>query len=83
MNNLLTMLSALSRRKVLSGFTYVLLDPMTIRTQTFSYELYEDNSGWQYDNLEYFEKLRKVSTAFDKEENIPVTFQSTPVLGFQ
>jgi DNA-binding Lrp family transcriptional regulator len=83
MNNLLTMLSALSRRKVLSGFTYVLLDPMTIRTQTFSYELYEDNSGWQYDNLEYFEKLRKVSTAFDKEENIPVTFQSAPVLGFQ
>jgi DNA-binding Lrp family transcriptional regulator len=83
MNNLLTMLSALSRRRVLSGFSYVLLDPMTIRTQTFSYELYEDNSGWQYDNLVYFEKLRKASSAFDKEESIPVTFQTAPVLGFQ
>jgi DNA-binding Lrp family transcriptional regulator len=83
MNNLLTMLSALSRTGVLTGFTYVLLDPMTIRTQTFSYEFYEDNTGWQYDNLEYFEKLRKVSSAFDKEEGIPVNFQSAPVLSFQ
>jgi DNA-binding Lrp family transcriptional regulator len=83
MNNLLTMLSALSRTGVLTGFTYVLLDPMTIRTQTFSYEYYEDNTGWQYDNLEYFEKLRKVSSAFDKEEDIEVIFQSAPVLGFQ
>jgi len=83
MNNLLTMLSALSRTGVLTGFTYVLLDPMTIRAQTFSYEYYEDNTGWQYDNLEYFEKLRKVSSAFDKEEGIQANFQSAPVLGFQ
>lgn len=83
MNNLLTMLSALSRTGVLTGFTYVLLDPMTIRAQTFSYEYYEDNTGWQYDNLEYFDKLRKVSSAFDKEEGIQANFQSAPVLGFQ
>ena len=82
MNNLLTMLSALSRTGVLTGFTYVLLDPMTIRAQTFSYEFYEDKTGWQYDNLEYFEKLRKVSSAFDREEDIQVTFQSSPVLSF-
>ena len=83
MNNLLTMLSALSRTGVLAGFTYVMLDPMTIRTQTFSYEFYEDNAGWQYDNLGYFEQLRKVSAAFDKEEGIQVTFQSSPILSFQ
>src|SRR5256712_11112764 len=83
MNNLLTMLSALSRTGVLTGFTYVLLDPMTIRTQTFSYEFYQNNTGWQYDNMGYFEELRKVSSAFDKEEGIPVTFQSAPVLSFQ
>src|SRR2546426_3343431 len=83
MNNLLTMLSALSRTGVLAGFTYVLLDPMTIRTQTFSYELYEDSAGWRYDNMEYFEELRKVSAAFDKEEDIQVTFRSSPILSFQ
>ncbi|TMI15530.1 Lrp/AsnC family transcriptional regulator [Candidatus Bathyarchaeota archaeon] len=83
MNNLLTMLSALSRTGVLAGFTFVMLDPMTIRAQTFSYEFYEDNTGWRYDNLEYFEQLRRVSSAFDKEEDIQVTFQSSPVMSFQ
>jgi DNA-binding Lrp family transcriptional regulator len=83
MNNLLTMLSALSRRGVLTGFTYVLLDPMTIRAQTFAYKFYEDSTGWRYDNLEYFEELRKVSSTFDKEDGMQVTFQNTPVSSFQ
>jgi DNA-binding Lrp family transcriptional regulator len=83
MNNLLTLLSALSRRGILSGFTYVLLDPMTIRTQTFSYEFYEDATGWQYDNLAYFEALRKVSSAFDKDDGMQVTFQNLSVHSFQ
>jgi Lrp/AsnC family transcriptional regulator, leucine-responsive regulatory protein len=83
MNNLLTMLSALSRTGVLTGFTYVLLDPMTIRTQTFSYKTYDDITGWHYDNLEYFEQLRKVSSAFDKEDGLQVTFQNASVPIFQ
>jgi DNA-binding Lrp family transcriptional regulator len=83
MNNLLTLLSALSRRGVLSGFIYVLLDPMTIRTQTFSYEFYEDATGWRYDNLAYFEALRKVSSAFDKDDGMQVTFQNLSVPSFQ
>jgi DNA-binding Lrp family transcriptional regulator len=83
MNNLLTMLSALSRTGVLTGFTYVLLDPMTIRTQTFSYKTYDDSTGWYYDNLEYFEQLRKISSAFDKEDGMQVTFQDISVPIFQ
>jgi hypothetical protein len=83
MSNLLTLLSALSRRGVLTGFTYVLLDPMTIRTQTFAYKFYEDSTGWCYNNVEYFEELRKVSSAFDKENDMEVTFQNAPVLSFQ
>src|SRR2546428_10299755 len=34
MNNLLTMFSALTRREVLVGFTYVLLDPMRSEEHT-------------------------------------------------
>jgi len=83
MNNLLTMLSALSRSGVLSGFTYVLLDPLTIRTQTFAFKSYEDETGWRYDNLEYFEQLRKVSSAFEKEDAMQVTFQTTLISGLQ
>jgi len=82
-NNLFTLLSALSRTEVLTGFTYVLLDPMTIQTQTFSYKSYEDDLGWRYDNIEYFEELRKVSSAFDKEEGMRVVFQTAPVPSFQ
>ena len=83
MNNLLNMLSALSRTGVLAGFNYVLLDPMTIRTQTFSYKSYDEDTGWHYDNLEYFEELRKVSSAFDKEDGMQVIFQNTLVPSFQ
>src|SRR6266516_912473 len=83
MNNLLLMFSALTRRGDLEGFTYVLLDPMTIRTQTFAYKFYEDSTGWRYDNLEYFEELRKVSSAFDKEDGMKVVFQTAPVPSFQ
>jgi hypothetical protein len=56
---------------------------MTIRTQTFSYELYEDSAGWRYDNMEYFEQLRKVSSAFDKEDGMQVIFQTGLVPSFQ
>jgi DNA-binding Lrp family transcriptional regulator len=83
MNNLLTMLSALSRSGVLSGFTYVLLDPMTIRSQTFSYKTYEDTTGWHYDNLQYFEELRRVSSAFEKGDAMQATFQTSWVPSFQ
>ncbi len=83
MNNMLTLLSALSRTGILTGFTYVLLDPMTIRTQTFAYKFYEDGAGWRYDNMEYFEELRKVSSAFDREDGMQVTFQNAPVPTFQ
>ena len=83
MNNLLTLLSALSRTGVLSGFTYVLLDPMTIRAQTFAFKFYEDSTGWRYNNLEYFEELRRVSSSFDTEDGMQVSFQNAPVPSFQ
>jgi len=83
LNHLLTMLSALSRKGVLTGFTYVMLDAMTIRAQTFAYKFYEDSTGWRYDNLEYFEELKKVSSAFDKEDGMQVTFQNVSVPIFQ
>ena len=84
MNNLLTMLSALSRAGIVSGFTYVLLDPMTIRAQTFSYKTYEDSTGWYYDNIRYFEELRKASSAFENEDVLQqITFQTSVVPSFQ
>lgn len=75
LNNLLTLLSALVRRKVLDDFSYLVLDPMTIENQTFSYEFYEDKTGWHYDNREYLDALRKLVASFEKEEPKAVLFQ--------
>ncbi len=75
MNNLLTLLSALVRRRVLDDFSYLVLDPMTIENQTFSYEFYGDKSGWHYDNREYLDALRKLVASFEKEEPKAVAFQ--------
>ncbi len=83
LNHLLTMLSALSRKGVLTGFSYVMLDPLTIRAQTFAYKFYEDSTGWRYDNMEYFEELKKASSAFAKEDGMQVTFQNVSVPTFQ
>lgn len=68
MNNLLTLLSALVRQNVLDRFSYLILDPMTMENQTFSYEYYEDETGWHYDNGEYMDSLRKLVSSFEKEE---------------
>jgi len=74
-NNLLTMLSALVRGDAIDRFSYMLLDPMTIQSQTFHYKAFDDKSGWRYDNHEYLAALRKLASSLDKAEHPAVTFQ--------
>jgi DNA-binding Lrp family transcriptional regulator len=66
MNNLLTLLSALVRERVLSSFSYLLLDPGTIQLQTFSYEYFHDGSGWRYDNRQYLDALQNAVSMYEK-----------------
>ncbi len=79
-NNLLTLLSALVRRSVLERFSLLTLDPMTIECQTFSYEYFTDVSGWHYDNREYISSLRKLVSAFQKQDLQPPTFREAGLL---
>ena len=79
-NNLLTLLSALVRRNVLERFSLLTLDPMTIECQTFSYEYFANGSGWHYDNREYIGSLRKLVSAFQKQELQPPTFREAGLL---
>jgi DNA-binding Lrp family transcriptional regulator len=81
MNNLLALLSALVRKEILDRFSYVLLDPMTIEVQTFSYEFYTDGSGWHYDNREFIGTLRKLMANFEKGELEAPIFQQVGNLG--
>jgi len=75
LNNLLTLLSTLVRHDILDRFSYLTLDPMTIENQTFSYEYYDDESGWSYDNRQYVDSLRKLVSNFEKEEFRIPSFQ--------
>ncbi len=74
-NNLLTLLSALVRRQILERFSYLVLDPMTIEAQTFSYEYFTNEAGWHYDNREYIGALRKLMGNFEKGEMQTPAFQ--------
>jgi DNA-binding Lrp family transcriptional regulator len=83
MNNLLTLLSALVRERVLNSFSYLLLDPGTIQAQTFSYEYYNDESGWHYDNREYLDALQKAVSMYEKGHLEPISFQPVPIASLQ
>ncbi len=83
MNNLLTLLSALVRERVLSSFSYLLLDPSTIQAQTFSYEYYNDESGWHYDNRQYLNALQNAVSMYEKGHLEPISFQPVPVASLQ
>ncbi len=69
LNNLLTLLSALVRRKILDRFSYLVFDCVTIEEQTFPYQYYTNGSGWRYDNHEYLTGLRKLASSLDKSDH--------------
>ncbi len=83
MNNLLTLLSALVRERVLTSFSYLLLDPSTIQLQTFSYEYYHEGSGWHYNNREYLNALQNAVSMYEKGHLEPISFQPVPVASLQ
>ncbi len=78
MSNLLTLLSALVREHVLSSFSYLLLDPITIQAQTFHYKNYNDGLGWHYDNREYLKSLQDALSIYEKGHAEPINFQLAP-----
>lgn len=83
MNNLLTLLSALVRERLLSSFSYLLLDPGTIQLQTFSYEYYNNESGWHYDNRQYLDALQNAVAMYEKGHLEPISFQPVPIASLQ
>ena len=69
MNNLLGFLSSLTREGVLTAYSYLQLDPSTQQTETFAYKLYEDRSGWHYDNREYLEAVSELVSNWSKNKS--------------
>jgi DNA-binding Lrp family transcriptional regulator len=75
MSNLYILLSRLVRNGTLTNFTYLLLDPLSIKAQTFSYEYYDDKQGWHYDNNVYFSTLQNLLTTSEGKEMQQVVFK--------
>jgi hypothetical protein len=75
MSNLYILLSRLVRNGTLTNFTYLLLDPLSIKAQTFSYEYYDDKQGWHYDNNVYFSTLQNLLTTSVGKEMQQVVFK--------
>jgi hypothetical protein len=75
MSNLNTLLSRLVRNGILSNFGYLWLDPLSIQAQTFSYEHYDDEHGWHYDNNAYILRLQNLLTIFEGNEAQQAVFK--------
>jgi hypothetical protein len=56
------------RNGILTNFGYLLLDPFSIKAQTFSYEYYNDEQGWQYDNNRHISRLQHLLTTSEGKE---------------
>ena len=83
MNNLITLLSTLTRRGILNNYTSLWLDPMTITSQTFSNDCWDDARGWKYDNRDYSEQLHNMLATPDKALKDLVSFQPMSIATMQ
>lgn len=83
MNNLIAMLSILVREGILTNFTSLWLDPLTLKSQTFSFEKYREGFGWDYDNNEYNEALHNLLSSVTKRAYNETSFEPMPTLTLQ
>lgn len=75
MSNLNALLSQLVGNGILSNFAFLLIDPLSIKTQSFSYEYYDDEKGWHYDNNDYTSRLQNLLNTFASNEAQQVVFK--------
>jgi DNA-binding Lrp family transcriptional regulator len=82
MNNLIAMLSLLVREGILTNFTYIWLESLTLKAQTFSFEKYREGLGWDYDNSEYNNALQGILSSVSRRTPSETLFEpmSTPTL---
>ena len=83
MNNLIAMLSLLVREGILTNFTYLWLESLTLKSQTFSYEKFREGSGWEYDNNEYNDSLQNLLSNISKRVTRETHFEPMSMVTIQ
>ena len=81
-SNLFAFLSLLVSKGVLTNYSYLIIDPMTIQSQTFSYKEYNDETGWDYHSREYLKVVDNLTPKWTKTEIEP-NYQTLPQLSIQ
>ena len=81
-SNLFAVLSLLVSKGVLTNYSYLVIDPMTIESQTFSHKEYNDGKGWIYDSREYLKTVDNLIPKWTKTEIEP-NYQTLPQLSIQ
>lgn len=76
--NFFAFLAELARDGVLLGYSYYLLDPMTIQAQTFAYKDYDDKEGWCFRTREYLSALETLVTKGIAKEDESFVFEPGP-----
>ena len=76
-SNLLAFLSALVSKGVLSNYSYLIIDPMTLQAQTFPFKSYSDKAGWNYASREYLKTVDNLIPKWTKTEIEP-NYQTLP-----
>jgi hypothetical protein len=81
-SNLHTFLSLLVSKGVLTSYSYIVIDPMTIQAQTFAYRDYNDDTGWNYASREYLKAVDNLVPKSTKAET-ELTLQTLPSLSLK
>jgi hypothetical protein len=81
-SNLHTFLSLLVSKGVLTSYSYLVIDPMTIQAQAFAYREYSDDSGWNYSSRDYLKTIDNLMPKWSKTE-IELSLQGLPSLSLK
>lgn len=83
LNNLMTFLSLLVKDNILTSYSYLQLDPMTLMTSSFGYRDYNDETGWFYDNRKYLVAVDNLLSNWPRREAEATTPPAIPVSSLQ
>ena len=70
-SNLLAFLSLLVSKGVLTNYSYLAIDPMTIQAQPFANKSYSDRTGWNYASREHLRIVDSLIPKWTKTELEP------------
>jgi len=83
LNNLMNFLSLLVKENILTSYSYLQLDPMTLAASTIGYKAYSDETGWFYDNRKFLDAVDNLVSNWQRREAEAITPPTLPVASLQ